>query len=675
MSITYNFFCVNLLLFETSIQDDQKWLLELSQDQFQIRTKFMITQIQIIKQFKNNEIYFEIAITQTSTNTCSNDPLIMKFDLRDYINKLGVGKKISDIQSQALCDLVQRYDYVWLTQIWTPSIYNYQSNINPTQAKDYKILQNIREYSLDPTLGTTQDLRQLKTNLNQICYHTKFLGEFSFYVGKDSSLLQNQTRFLRIPDDQIPRTYTYNPSYDDDGIIWAFDDFGRTIPNSAMWNLFSQTVITDIKDIIYRQILTQYNLDGIVFLQPSLGLYSFNTNFYQSEVSYFGQSGYLQDFYVSFGLQNTVQTYFFMGGEDNSNLLQNFTNQGLQIIYTAQVNNYDKTWANVNFTFDPTGYQPSMTYSNLTIQRSSYNPGAAAVFVRQSLPLNQKSCFRVKFNILYNTIIGVGIKSTIVSTGYVPNLESLGSGIFGLYDWKVINSEDATLDQKSLAFKYSDGDTIEAQYDPLNQTIVFRKFQTNLKYQMYISTDPATLQYLVTIGQADYQIQFPFWFSTTQKTTSATVQDNRNFLGTVTQGSLMLQFGQILPNLNLFDTTTLNIQIKKLPTNQIVAVGICNQEVMNNRAQTLNPSQAGGGAYMMISNGKTFHSDSQFNNNQTTFTYKEGDTISITYTPGQNVFFDNNKTLNYTLSLLNFIKNVNFCVSFTTAQSAFYLVY
>ncbi|KAM3132884.1 hypothetical protein pb186bvf_015032 [Paramecium bursaria] len=541
----------------------------------------------------------EIIFAQTSTNICSNDPLVYKLDLRQYIKQLG----ISDIQSQALCDLVQRYDYVWLTQIWTPSQFNYQSFIDPTQAQDYRILTNVKEYSLDPVLGTTQDLRQLKTNLNQFCYNTKFLGEFSFYLGKDSSLLQNQTRFLRIPDNQITRTYTYNPRYDEDGFIWAVDDFGRTIPNSAVWNLFSQTVITDIKDIIYRQILTQYNLDGIVFLQPSLGLYSSNQNFYQAEVSYFGQSAYLKDFYVNFGLQNSIQTYFFMGGEDNSNCYQ---------ILLIQV------------------------YSQFTL-----------------LKLNQKSCFRVKFNTLSWTVIGLGIQSTIASNGYVTNFEQFGSGIFGLRDWMVINTVEASLDQKSLAFNYSDGDTIEVQYDPINQTAVFRKYQTNLKYQMFISAQPSTLQYLVTIGQASYQILYPFWFSNTLRTTSATLTDSRNFVGTITQAQQSLQFGQILPNLNLFDTTTLNIQIKKLPAGRTVAVGICNQNGNVNEG-TLNPSQSGSGAYMMISNGSnflnnylvTFHDDASLNHNQTSFIYNEGNIISVTYTPGQN-------TMNYTLSVLN----------------------
>ena len=39
-------------------------------------------------------------------------------------------------------------------------------------------------------------------------------------------------------------------------------------------------------DIIYRVIITQHNLDGIVFLQPSLGLYqSVLQNYYPNEIN------------------------------------------------------------------------------------------------------------------------------------------------------------------------------------------------------------------------------------------------------------------------------------------------------------------------------------------------------------------------------------------------------
>ena len=35
----------------------------------------------------------------------------------------------------------------------------------------------------------------------------------------------------------------YNSRYDNDGFIWAVDDFGRTIPYTAVWNLFTKSTI------------------------------------------------------------------------------------------------------------------------------------------------------------------------------------------------------------------------------------------------------------------------------------------------------------------------------------------------------------------------------------------------------------------------------------------------
>ena len=42
----------------------------------------------------------------------------------------------------------------------------------------------------------------------------KFLGEFSFYVPKDSYLMSNKTRFLRRPQYESPNIYS--DRYDDE---------------------------------------------------------------------------------------------------------------------------------------------------------------------------------------------------------------------------------------------------------------------------------------------------------------------------------------------------------------------------------------------------------------------------------------------------------------------------
>ncbi|KAM3132840.1 hypothetical protein pb186bvf_014988 [Paramecium bursaria] len=133
----------------------------------------------------------------------------------------------------------------------------------------------------------------------------------------------------------------------------------------------------------------------------------------QQEVTYFGQIGFLQDFYVSFGLKNTIQTYFFMGGEDNLNCNQILLNQGLQLVYRSQISNYDRTWALTNFTFDPNGKESSVSVSNLTATRSSGSPTVSGAFVKQALPVTQKSCFRHTFKKVSYSMIGLGIKSNL----------------------------------------------------------------------------------------------------------------------------------------------------------------------------------------------------------------------------------------------------------------------
>ena len=54
----------------------------------------------------------------------------------------------------------------------------------------------------------------------------------------------------------------------------------KTVPYAVPWNYFTATGIKDMLDLIYRVIITRHKLDGIVFLQPSLGLYKFILQYY-----------------------------------------------------------------------------------------------------------------------------------------------------------------------------------------------------------------------------------------------------------------------------------------------------------------------------------------------------------------------------------------------------------
>ena len=72
-------------------------------------------------------------------------------------------------------------------------------------------------------------------------------------------------------------------------------------------------------DLIYRVIITQHKLDGIVFLQPSLGLYqSVLQNYYYKEILDQGNPLYIKDFYENIKLHSMATDLYFMGGEDNS---------------------------------------------------------------------------------------------------------------------------------------------------------------------------------------------------------------------------------------------------------------------------------------------------------------------------------------------------------------------
>ena len=77
----------------------------------------------------------------------------------------------------------------------------------------------------------------------------------------------------------------------------------KTVPYAVPWNYFTLNGFQDMLDIIYRVIITQHKLDGIVFLQPSLGLYqSVLQNYYPNEIYDQGNPLYIKDFYENINL-------------------------------------------------------------------------------------------------------------------------------------------------------------------------------------------------------------------------------------------------------------------------------------------------------------------------------------------------------------------------------------
>ena len=52
---------------------------------------------------------------ETSTVICTSDPKVYKFDIREYVDSLGQGSKISNIDVFDVCDRAYMYDYIWIT--------------------------------------------------------------------------------------------------------------------------------------------------------------------------------------------------------------------------------------------------------------------------------------------------------------------------------------------------------------------------------------------------------------------------------------------------------------------------------------------------------------------------------------------------------------------------------
>ncbi|KAM3127129.1 hypothetical protein pb186bvf_020772 [Paramecium bursaria] len=188
-------------------------------------------QIQVVRMIIVIILTVSMAQFRTSTNTCTNEKSIFKLDVRQRVQNLPPNRGL------------------YVQQLWTSGEYNFKDvNGTPQQTNDYRELQSIKEYSMDPSLGMLTEHYQLQTNIKVDCPHMKFLGEFSFYVSADSYLMDNATRFLRKPASMNKNIY--DSRYDNDNFVWAVNDQMKTIPYSIPWNYFDPIVLNDMKDII-----------------------------------------------------------------------------------------------------------------------------------------------------------------------------------------------------------------------------------------------------------------------------------------------------------------------------------------------------------------------------------------------------------------------------------------
>ncbi|KAM3140676.1 hypothetical protein pb186bvf_007274 [Paramecium bursaria] len=602
-------------------------------------------------------------------------------DIRQRIEDLGVDKTISDINLTQLCNETQTYDYIWLTQLWTPSKFNYKNNINAEQTDNYREFESIKEYQFDPNLGTKLQFTNFVKGLKAICIHMKFLGEFSFYVGQDSSLLQNKTRFLR-----RPQTISYNDQnqrYDDKGLVWAINSEGKTIPYTAVWNYFQYPIFMDIKDILENIIIKQHQLDGVVFLQPSLGLFEVANSFYPAEIDFYGDSKFMGDFYENYKLKDSTTKLYFMGDLDNINAKPTLLRS--RIVISLQSITYDNLY---NYTFISSN---QLCHSTIVVTEfKARNPALTTLkhcVMQQPLTLS-KQC--IKFNIsvilhliprMHGQIIILVLQQGLVTT---QQLKSMGFDQSGLTSKKAIFAMVANgvmsnyLDQESnrdkgVGFSLSQYDIFEVSFDAFTSELVFRKSkcifnivnsQTSLFRYQQLAISYQQYRFIIGLYNSGSQIEisFPYQFTDDLKSSYLQVNGDRHLQSI--KNSTKLQIGQVLQSINqLENDTTLNIYTLDIPPQSIIGLGICNKDLMIINNHQISQKLKSGG-YLLLSNGSLIHSsDSSYN--QTTQGYSKGNIISITFQKSNySIIFEKNNIYLYSMFIGQYVRNLHFCVGF-----------
>ncbi|KAM3127128.1 hypothetical protein pb186bvf_020771 [Paramecium bursaria] len=359
---------------------------------------------------------------------------------------------------------------------------------------------------------------------------------------------------------------------------------------------------------------------------------------YQAEVSFYGVSQYLQDFYQSLGLKENSQTLFFMGGEDNLNtkiFLQNY----LQLV-----------WADMNYTFI-TSVRADILDAK-TVQGNNDTLGNANI---QLQPSNTNCMI---FQIITSGEIRAGFYNYQNSRYTVAQ-----NGTF-------VYNGDPVMDN-TYCFNYFEQDIIEIQCDQSTEQFIFKKYSID-----YTNLDISIYNPLLIFRNSKIQIKFPFQFSQKYKHTYLAIQNQLEVSLTQSPIQDIFYYAQVWPNLNQNEANfTLNFYIQSV--NQAVAIGLCNQDVVNKNGNTYtNTDPYGSGVYMWNSGGYYWHSSkSSYNNKNQYKQFGQGHTISVTYTK-QNSSIQYYKNSLYQLSVpIDKIKNLNFCISMQATGTVVKLVY
>ncbi|KAM3142725.1 hypothetical protein pb186bvf_005109 [Paramecium bursaria] len=600
------------------------------------------------------------ALIYTTVNSCTNEKNILKLDIRQKVSQL-INGTIEDLDSYAICQDAYQYDYIWLYQLWTPSKFNFiYINGYPQKTNDYRELENIKEYLIDPTIGSLTNLYKFQVNVRKYCPHIKFLGEFSFYVPKDSYLTQNKTRFFKRPMYDNPNIYS--DRYDDENFIWAFNDQMKTVPYALPWNYFTTAGIADMQYIIYGM-MSQHQLDGVVFLQPSLGLYQkFTSQIYSTEIQDQANPKLLTDFYDQMGLQTKFTPKIFIGGNDRLNLKSQLLNYLQQIYGQPTIND----WANINFTWSPTErHTQNVIVDPKTMRATAANVKYANI--NENMSLIQNNCIRFNWTQYYSS-----------QGGGAVGINTNGQGPMLIYSGKRVALAD-----EDQSFNFGTGDMIEVQFEPLTSVARYKKYfvENSQQTSMIVSDlNQSLLKFSILLVQngAAINIAFPFQYSQTLKNSNLVIQGHRHMSQTQSLSQQYYYIAQVEPSINqIVDDFNLNFLIVSLESNQYLGIGLCNREVVQLQNHQHKGTDLGGGIYMLFSQGYIWHnSSSTLNNIKKNQSYAQGNLISVTFFKSNNsILYYKDHTFMYSLPVTDIVKNLNFCVAMNSQYSTISLEY
>ncbi|KAM3145656.1 hypothetical protein pb186bvf_002202 [Paramecium bursaria] len=629
------------------------------------------------------------AAIRTTSNTCSygyySDTSLTSIDIRQEITNLGPGSTIADLDPQQICNTYGNQDFITLLQIWIPSQYNYDNPQNCAKAQNYRELYNIKEYLFDPQLGSLTQLYQFLNSLRRFCPHLKILGEFSFYIGQDSYLFQNATRFLRRPANDNPNIQ--NPRYDSKGFVWARNDIGKRIPGSAVWNIFDPTVLNDIYDIQQRLIISQHQLDGISFIYPGLGLYQIANQFYAPEISAYGL--FTKDFYQSWASSSIAQNYFNVGLFDSTKQGYKLLASYLQYV-SSQINN-QQPFYDLNHTFNTTALSSTYTADSSSIMLNSQGI-TRFVMINTILNATQPSCLH----------LNVSSYTPQSDSSIFAGMADVNQSAFHQNDPKFVtrmfylNSTNQkisyVLDQNVnglQGFNIPPNSKLELQYNAQTKFFKIRIIENQMAYQNFmidydnsnLQTPLSQLRYIVgtNVVGLNISISFPYYFIKVSPGAWINLGDRNIELKVDVYSQSLYQYTIVEPSVSWQNQIQILNVKKQSDSTTNICIGIAAKYIVKQKGYECNFQQLGCGAYLICSNGMTIHhSSSAINNQIQALSFDKTNLMSLQYQDSDHsltVFKDSVQFYKFMLDQINTLKVLNFCIASITPGGSASLEY